>query len=143
MTSDKIGIWTAGSCNTTSKRKAGGWAYLIKYENKEFGRLEIMHSGNSWGTTEGQMELMAVLSAITTTNDLDRLTDAVVVYPYNIRIAQCLRGTFDCKNRRVLGDYLREIEWATGSLVIKYIPTVQLASRVYDLAVQERQKLER
>lgn len=142
MESEEINIYTAGSCLDDTKRKAGGWAYLIKYGSKEFGKLEITASGNSWGTSTGQMELIAVLNAIRMTTDLRRLTDVVMVYPYNVRIAQCLSKTFDCENERVLGDYLQEIGWATGSLVIKYVPTIQLASRVYDQAVREQQKLE-
>lgn len=142
MTSDKIKIYTAGSGSDNTERKAGGWAYLIKYEHRGLGQLEITGSGNSWGTTEGQMELMAVLNAIRRTTDLDRLTNAVVVYPYNVRVAECLAGTFDCNNERVFGDYLQDIGWATGLLIVKYVPTIQLASRVYDRAVQERQKLE-
>lgn len=91
------------------------------------------------------MELMAVLNAIRQATDLDRLTNGVIVYSRNVWLVKCLSGVFDCYER-VVGDYLQEIGWAKGPLIIEYVriflnSETNEPRRVYDLATQKRQEL--
>ena len=115
-----IEVWTDGSCNVISKRKAGGWAYIIKYESTADIMNTIMVHGSTLGTTVNQMELMAILNAIKKIGDLkDTKTDKVTIYSDSEWAVRCLTGVYNCR-ARVVVSYLDEIEWATGPLKIKY-----------------------
>lgn len=115
-----IRVWTDGSCNVISKKKAGGWAYLIKFTTKDGGAKEITEIGSAFGTTVNQMELMAILSAIRKINKFeDRRTNVVTVYSDSEWAVRCITKVFNCR-ARVIKSYLDEIEWTTGDLIITY-----------------------
>ena len=115
-----IEVWTDGSCNVISRKKAGGWAYLIRYPFEEDSVMDITNVGSTFGTTVNQMELMAILNAIRRINDIkDRRTNEVVIYSDSEWAVKCLNKEYNCK-ARIVKDYLDEIKWATGDLIITY-----------------------
>ncbi|MHC4750064.1 MAG: RNase H family protein [Planctomycetota bacterium] len=116
-----IKIWTDGSCDIHDPRRPGGWAFLLIFPMDSGSAVEIRNSGGSLGTTNNQMELMAILNAIKTLqsdftlNGLERIT----VYSDSEWAVKCLKGEYNCR-KRVIKQYLDEIKWTSGRLRIVY-----------------------
>jgi len=115
-----IKIHTDGSCNIHHPKRPGGWAYHIEYTDPNTEeQCTDNNCGGTTGTSNNQMELMAILNAIKRVTDLG-LTGGVIIYSDSEWAVRCLTGVYNCK-ARVVRQYLDEIKWATGSLTVKYV----------------------
>ena len=107
MTLEKIEIWADGGCIVA--KGIGAWAYRIKYLDSTGCNIsQHSQSGMSVGTTNNQMELMAILEAF---REVVMPTPMcpITVYSDSQWAVRCLKKEYDCK-ARVVSDYLREIE---------------------------------
>lgn len=65
----RVEIYTDGACSGNGKPNApGGWAYYMRALRSNNGRKDLLaekhDSGNKLGTTNNEMELMAILEAL-------------------------------------------------------------------------------
>jgi ribonuclease HI len=118
-------IYTEGSCTGDS----GRWSYRVAYRSGE-SDVETIHSdaGESTGTTDIQMKLMAILKSLTFVRSMVT-KEAILVRSDCPLCIKCITKEYDCvsddafkRNKVTRGfvQYLEEIWWKISGLNVQF-----------------------
>lgn len=117
-------IITCGSCVAG----AGKWSYTINDTMKSGSEPIYSDSGETLGTTDIQMKLMAILNALSYIRSIDFVKSIVIKSDCSLCV-KCITKEFDCthddafkrdKVTRGFVQYLQEIWWKIGELNVRF-----------------------
>jgi ribonuclease HI len=112
-----------------STGEGGRWSYRVDYRNSE-SEVEIIHSdaGETTGTTDVQMKLMAILKALAFVKSIV-VDESITIKSDCLLCIKCITKEFDCtsddafrrdKVTRGFVQFLQEIWWKMSGLDVRF-----------------------